>query len=114
MTPAQLEVERDRLLEGGRTPETAGMMQAAAAGELQLRVAVTVREALVQRLVEARRDAGAWVGVPVSMDSVLEMATDIVGRVDLTPIVERLIVERLLPPESAGGASASRPSGETP
>lgn len=88
MTPAQLAVERDALLVGGRTLETVGTMQSAAAGELQMRVAVMVREALVRRLDVARVEARGWVGVPVSLDAVMVMATDIIGRVDLTPIIE--------------------------
>lgn len=109
VTLEQLAVERDALLTGGRTLETVGTMQAAAGGWLQLRVAVAVREELVRQLVAVRRNSSAWVGVPVSMESVLEMAIDVIGRVDLTPIIESVS-----PPETRTGASAPRPSGETP
>lgn len=104
MTPAQLAVERDRLLEGGRTLETIGTMQAAAAGELQVRVAVAVRERLVSELMARLRDMRN----PYEQ-AAFDFCAGVIGRVDLTPIIARLSS-----PETRIGAPEHRPQGETP
>lgn len=77
MTPEQLAVERDWLLEHGRTPEEVASMQAAATGFLQLRVAETVRRELTQALADAGRQLPMYHSISV------------IGRFDLWPIVDR-------------------------
>lgn len=96
MTPAELAVERDRLLEGGRTPEEVARMQWV--------VSPRAEDDLWGRL---RTLALAWRTATEGRDPC--------GDLTAAERALRHAGKRLLSlPESASGASAPRPSGETP
>jgi len=97
VTPAQLEVERDRLLEGGRTLEEVARMQWVVTSGAEDDVWERLR-----RATDAYRRAYGR----VARDD---------GDIDAARRGLRAMERRLLsPPETAAGASAPRPQGETP
>lgn len=80
MTPEQIQVERDRLLEGGRSLEEAMRMQAYAGAEaealLWTRGAVAAREACVRAVV-------------AGLDLPPTAVAQVLGRIDLTRLMPR-------------------------
>lgn len=102
MTPDQLAVERDRLLEGGRTPEQVRAMQAGP--QLLDALCLVALEFGRDMDIDGPRDIFSFVG------EALEAAHD---RHVYESQSRGIRVLESLQPENRPGASVPRPSGET-